>query len=153
MTGLCEGGNEPPGSLKANNAFDLKTARDIYVHITQRDERHCDDTPLPDQRQIQMERSLTPVSERVRAVEVESKRNHCELQSARESDFRHGCYDAAVPSRKLPTFVTADRYWYVHPQSSRRAKGEKQPRQDQVHDACCVGKLCFAKAPLREDDK
>ncbi|KAJ4436954.1 hypothetical protein ANN_17086 [Periplaneta americana] len=31
-------------------------------------ERHCDDTPLAGQRQIQMERSFTPVSDRVGAV-------------------------------------------------------------------------------------
>ncbi|KAJ4451081.1 hypothetical protein ANN_02519 [Periplaneta americana] len=31
-------------------------------------ESHCDDTPLAGQRQIQMERSLTPVSERVGVV-------------------------------------------------------------------------------------
>ncbi|KAJ4435167.1 hypothetical protein ANN_23743 [Periplaneta americana] len=51
MAGLCEGGNEPPCSLKAISIWCRK--------------RHCDNTPLAGQRQIQMERSLTPVSERV----------------------------------------------------------------------------------------
>ncbi|KAJ4428264.1 hypothetical protein ANN_24281 [Periplaneta americana] len=47
MAGLCEGGNEPPGSLKASKGTWFR-------------ERHYDDTPLGGQRQIQMERSLTP---------------------------------------------------------------------------------------------
>ncbi|KAJ4445854.1 hypothetical protein ANN_12539 [Periplaneta americana] len=38
-------------------------------------ERHCDDTPLAGQRQIQIERSLTPVSERWGLEDVGSKRN------------------------------------------------------------------------------
>ncbi|KAJ4435382.1 hypothetical protein ANN_17996 [Periplaneta americana] len=45
-------------------------------------ERHCDDMPLADQRQIQMERSLTPVSERVRVVEGRKHSHHCEPQCA-----------------------------------------------------------------------
>ncbi|KAJ4435390.1 hypothetical protein ANN_18005 [Periplaneta americana] len=47
----CRGDRDPP-----------------YMAGTWFRERHCDDTPLAGQRQIQMERSLTPVSERVGVV-------------------------------------------------------------------------------------
>ncbi|KAJ4428888.1 hypothetical protein ANN_25881 [Periplaneta americana] len=55
-------------------------------------ERHCDNMPLADQRQIQMERSLTPVSERVGVVEGR-KQEKCTAIIA-----SHNVLDVGAPS-------------------------------------------------------
>ncbi|KAJ4450590.1 hypothetical protein ANN_02015 [Periplaneta americana] len=127
MAGLCEGGNEPPSSLKTiflvliiefvaemivdNDFADLmKCSVDCATQIANRRnrkegkfnpqskdhsksgtwfrERHCDDTPLAGQIQIQMERSLTPVSERLEVVggrKQEMNSYQCEPRCAPEN--------------------------------------------------------------------
>ncbi|KAJ4445815.1 hypothetical protein ANN_12500 [Periplaneta americana] len=89
-----KGGQSVVPTTPPHSSAEVMESMGLYLHAPQVPswhvtggtwflERHCNDTPLAGQRQIQMERSLTPVSERVGVGGARDMHSyHCEPQCA-----------------------------------------------------------------------